>query len=112
MKDAEINYFIHEKELLAVKHALRAWRIYIDNEHIVTILIDHESLKYLKTMRNPSKRLIRWLEKFDEYDLDIRYRKSSKAVVSDAINRRPDFIGEGPANREFVAMIRGIQEDE
>ena len=30
---AEINYPVHEKELLAIKHALTLWNRYVDNGH-------------------------------------------------------------------------------
>ena len=96
---AELNYPVHEKELLAIKHALRTWYMYIDNGKPTVILTDHESLKYLKTTKNPSKRLARWISEFSEYDLDIKYRKGSEAIVPDAISRRPDLIGTTPGNR-------------
>lgn len=113
LSPAEINYPVHEKELLAIKYALQTWRIYIDNGHTTVIYTDHESLKYLATMRNPSKRLARWIEEFGEYNLSIQYRKGSEAVVPDAISRRPDLMGEGPRNRAaIVATIRGFDEDD
>ena len=113
LSPAEINYPVHEKELLAIKYALQTWRIYIDNGHTTTIYTDHESLKYLATMRNPSKRLARWIEEFGEFDLNIQYRKGAEAVVPDAISRRPDFMGEGPRNRAaIIATVRGLDEDD
>ncbi|KAJ6084321.1 hypothetical protein N7486_011121 [Penicillium sp. IBT 16267x] len=45
-----------------------------------------------------SKRLARWIEEFQEYNLTIKYRKGAEAIVPDAISRRPDFIQDGPAN--------------
>lgn len=113
LSPAEVNYPVHEKELLAIKYALQTWRMYIDNGHTTVIYTDHESLKYLATMRNPSKRLARWIEEFGEYNISIQYRKGSEAVVPDAISRRPDLMGEGPRNRAaIVAAIRGFDEDE
>jgi len=113
LSPAEINYPVHEQELLAIKYALQLWRIYIDNGHTTVIYTDHESLKYLKTMRNPSKRLARWVEEFGEYDIDIQYRKGTQAVVPDAISRRPDLMGEGPRNLAApLNLIRGVDEDE
>ena len=103
LNGAELNYSIQEKELLAIKHALRIWVVYIQNGLQTIVVTDHESLKYLKTSRTPSKRLARWLDEFQEFDLDIRYRKGSEAIVPDAISRRPDFMGTGPANRAWVA---------
>jgi hypothetical protein len=102
LNGAEINYPVHEKELLAIKEALRTWTAYVQNGQVTTIVTDHESLKYLNTTRTPSKRLARWIDEFSEYSLDIRYRRGSDAVVPDALSRRPDFIGEGPANRAWV----------
>lgn len=110
---AEVNYPVHEKELLAIKYALNTWRIYIENEYPVTIYTDHESLKYLQTMRNPTKRLARWIADFSEYRLDIRYRKGASMVAPDAISRRPDLMGDGPRNlAAHCEAIRGLEEDE
>jgi hypothetical protein len=95
---AERNYPTQEKELLAIKEALRRWDHYIDNGKPITIVTDHESLQYLTTTKNYSKRLARWVEEFQMYDLEIKYRKGSEAVVPDAISRRPDFVEAGPAN--------------
>ena len=110
---AEINYPIHEKELLAIKYALNTWRVYIENDYPITIFTDHESLKYLQTMRNPTKRLARWIADFSEYNLKICYRKGSLMVAPDAISRRPDLMGQGPRNlaAQFTAL-RGLEEDE
>ena len=98
LQGAELNYPVHEKELLAIKEALRLWDRYIDNGTRTTIVTDHASLQYLQTTKTYSKRLARWVDEFQEYDLKIEYRKGSDAVVPDAISRRPDFIEDGPAN--------------
>ena len=45
---AKGNYATHEKELLAVIHALRTWRHYLLGNHFV-VVTDHKSLKYLHT---------------------------------------------------------------
>ncbi|KAK5312822.1 hypothetical protein LTR93_011170 [Exophiala xenobiotica] len=53
-----------------------------------TVVTDHEGLK--------------WIDEFAQYRLDFRYREGSEAVVPDTISRRPDFMGDGPANRAWV----------
>ena len=98
LKGAELNYPTQEKELLAIKHALRLWERYIENGTTTTVVTDHESLQYLQTTTAYSKRLAQWVEEFQTYDLEIRYRKGTDAVVPDAISRRPDFIQHQPAN--------------
>jgi hypothetical protein len=50
---------MHEKELLAIKEILRNWRVYVKNGLPITIYTDYKNLKYLKIIRNPSKRLAR-----------------------------------------------------
>lgn len=99
LSGAELNYPVHEKELLAIKHALHVWRPYIENGTETTVITDHESLKYLKTTKNPSKRLARWVDEFQSYDLNIEYRPGAEAVMPDSISRRPDLMESAPANR-------------
>lgn len=96
---AELNYPVHEKELLAIKEAIRTWDRYIDRDRFETIIItDSACLQYLNTTREYSKRLARWVAEFQQYRLTIRYRKGSENIVADAISRRPDLRGTAPAN--------------
>jgi len=39
---AELNYPVHEKELLAVKEALRTWAPYLQNNTTTTIITNHQ----------------------------------------------------------------------
>ena len=55
---AEGNYATHEKELLAVIHALRTWRHYLLGNHFI-VVTDHNSLKYLHTQPTLSRRQAR-----------------------------------------------------
>jgi len=90
---------------------LRTWNIYIKNNLFITVYTDYESLKYFKTMRNPSKRLTRWLKKFGKYDLNIRYRKESETIVLNTINRRFNFINNDPRNLAFINLIKRMREN-
>ncbi len=112
LQGAELNYAVQEKELLAIKHALRTWSYYIDNHTRTRIITDHESLKYLKDTKVPSKRLAHWIAEFGTYDLDIQYRPGKEAIVPDAISRRPDFIGTGEAYQSQFNSIRSVDENE
>ena len=48
MKVTEQNYPTHERDLLAIIHALRTWRHYLLGKKI-TIVTNHHSLQYLQT---------------------------------------------------------------
>ena len=61
LNSAERNYPVHELELLAVIHALRTWRCYLEGSKF-RVNSDHLNLKYLTTQQNMSWRQARWLE--------------------------------------------------
>ena len=47
--EAEHNYDIHDRELLAVFRALTHWRhLLLSSPHKVTVLTDHKNLEYYK----------------------------------------------------------------
>src|SRR4030095_5572129 len=89
---AELRYPTHEKELMAIKDTLIKWNQYVDNGLPITVITDHDSLKYMNTVQKPSKRLARWVDEFQSYNLVIKYRPGIQAIVPDAISRRPDFL--------------------
>src|SRR5438552_11956873 len=109
---AELRYPTHEKELLAIKDALTKWHHYIENGMPITVITDHDSLKYMNTVQKPSKRLARWVDEFQQYNLVIKYRPGSQAIVPDAISRRPDFNALVLQNAEdYVPYVRQFLED-
>ena len=88
LNGAQINYPIHEKELLALIQALKLWRHYILGSKI-EVLTDHRSIEYLNSQKNLSQKQARWLDTLEEFDLEIRYRKGSLNVVADSLSRSP-----------------------
>ena len=77
---------MHERELLAVIHALRTWRHYLLGRKFI-IVSDHHSLKYLQTQPQLSRRRARWLEILAEFDFEIVHRPGKSNVVADALSR-------------------------
>ena len=54
MTDAEQNYKIHDKELLAVIRALEAWRHYLEGApHMIEIWTDHKKPQVLPDSKEP-----------------------------------------------------------
>jgi hypothetical protein len=52
MIPAELNYNIHDKELLAIVTALQHWRIYLEGaKHNITMILDHKNLTYFLTTK-------------------------------------------------------------
>jgi hypothetical protein len=49
---AEVNYDIHDRELLAIVQAFRQWRHYLQGaEHEIIVKSDHHNLKYFTTTK-------------------------------------------------------------
>jgi hypothetical protein len=86
---AELNYPIHKKELLAIIHALKTWRIYLEGRPF-TVITDHAALEYLPTQPKLSRRQARWMELLQSYDFVTRYRPG-KTNIADPMTRKPEF---------------------
>jgi RNase H-like domain found in reverse transcriptase len=52
------NYHVHERELLAIVHALKEWRPYFHGSRFA-IKTDHHPLRYLDSQTNISERQMR-----------------------------------------------------
>ena len=89
MLDAETRYPVHEQELLAIIHALGAWRHYLHGVKF-TIMTDHQSLRYFKTQPMLSGRQSRWKDVIANFDFDIEYIKGEANPVADGLSRRAD----------------------
>ena len=89
MLDAERNYPVHEQELLAIIVALKAWEHLVAGRE-VTIMTDHDSLKYLKSQPTLTQRQQRWQEFLARFNLRIEYIRGKSNVIADALSRRPD----------------------
>jgi hypothetical protein len=65
LNSAELNYNVTEKEMLAVVHALRVWRCYLEGADF-TVYTNHVSITYFQTRPNLSRRQARSAEKTGE----------------------------------------------
>jgi hypothetical protein len=91
MSDAERNYDVREQEFMALFKACQHWRHYLHGTQPFTLLTDHDSLKYHKTMPHLSGRLARWIEKMAEFDYTLQHIPGKDNVVADALSRRSDL---------------------
>lgn len=88
LNTAEKKYSATEKECLAIVYGVEKMRPYLEGYHF-TVLSDHQSLKWLHNLKNPSGRLARWVMRLQQYDFHVEYRKGALNQVADALSREP-----------------------
>lgn len=95
----ELNYGIHDKELMAIIEAFKEWKHYLSGTtHEVKVYTDHKNLTSFTTSKELNKRQIRWYEFLCEFNFEIIYRKGSENGRADALSRREDLRSEEPVH--------------
>ena len=91
LKAAELNYPVHDKELLAIKYALMKFRVHLLGGKPFVVYTDHASLRTAIKSPHLSQRMARWLAFFAEYDFKVEYKPGKENILADALSRRPDL---------------------
>jgi hypothetical protein len=88
----ELNYQIHDKELMAIIEAFKEWRVYLSGtKEPVKVYTDHKNLVSFTTTKDLNKRQIRWAEFMTGFNFQIIYRPGTKNGRADALSRRSDL---------------------
>ncbi|MBW0561012.1 hypothetical protein O181_100727 [Austropuccinia psidii MF-1] len=104
---AEINYEIHENELLGIVWALKRWRAFLlslsDSFEVFT---DHSSLQYFIYSKVLTCCQAHWAEFLSEFNFSITYRPGRLATLPDDMypERGVDFIRNNPQN--FLQVLK------
>jgi len=73
--NAEINYTITDKELLAIRDAFIAWRhLLLGAKYQITVYTDHRNLIYTLGGKFANQRQHRWYLFFQKYNFIVKYR--------------------------------------
>ena len=86
LSSADQNYIATERECYSVVWAITTLRPYIEGQKFV-VRPDHDALRLLLTLSDPSGRLMRWRLRLSEFDFEIQYRPRSVHQVPDALSR-------------------------
>ena len=94
LSNAEINYTIYDKELLAIITAFDVWRQHLEGaKYSVQVITDHKNLLYLKKPQHLNQRQIRQSLFLSIFDYRITYRPGIRSGKPDSLSRRPDYQG-------------------
>ncbi|KAI1007772.1 hypothetical protein K3495_g454 [Podosphaera aphanis] len=93
MAPAELNYAVHDKEMLAIIHSFGKWRAELtSNENQVRVITDHKALEYFMTTKPLNSRQARWAEILADFNFVITYRPGKQTPLADALTRRVNEV--------------------
>lgn len=98
---AEKNYSVVELECLAVVWAINKLKGYLEGYQF-TVVSDHRSLRWLRSLEKPSGRLARWMLELQHYNFEVLYRKGALNQVADALSRAKEDQVRGRPSRLAV----------
>jgi hypothetical protein len=78
----ETKYAAYDRELLALKESMLAWRFFTEGNH-VTVYTDHQVLEQILKQNTLSSRQFGALFTLTNFDYDIKYIKGAKNIVAD-----------------------------
>ncbi|MBW0577878.1 hypothetical protein O181_117593, partial [Austropuccinia psidii MF-1] len=116
---AELNYEIHDKDLLGIVWALKRWRAFLLSlSNPFEVLTDHSSLHYFMYSKCLTCCQALWAEFLSEFHFTSTYLSGRLATLPDALSRWDnmypergvDFISKNHQNFHQVIKQDGIQE--
>jgi len=108
LQPAEHNYKIHNKELLAIIHALKHFCHYLQGSaHQTKIFLDHANLKYF-TMKQMLTHCQAWWSLFLSTFDYIIIPKPGKINKADVLSRHPDYK-EGIASENVETILLTLE---
>ncbi len=111
---AEINYGIHDKEMLGVMESLQEFRHWLSGTVIpVLVITDHKNLEYFMTSHQLNQRQACWSLELTKFNFKLSWIPGSKNPAN-APSRRPDYTpqeGDNIKNANYQALLKPYHMD-
>ena len=89
---AELNYDVHDKELLAIIDSFEQWEAQlIGAKYQIEVYSDHQNLMSFTTTKKLNRRQVRWAETMANFDFKVYHRAGTLNGAADALSRRTDL---------------------
>src|SRR3979490_1488252 len=100
----ELNYDVHDKELLAIFEAFQRWQHYLEGSaDPINVITDHKNLEYFCTTKILTRRQARWSEHLSQFNPVICFRLGCLGTKPDSLTRRWDvYLKEGASDYATV----------
>jgi len=88
MIEAERNYEIYNKEMLAIICALEDWRHYLEGlPQPFDIISDHRNLEYWQTAQDLTRQQARWSLYLSHFDFHLTHKPGTANTQADPLSR-------------------------
>ena len=88
----EINYEVHDKELLAIVACFQQWHSFLlSTIEPVQVLTDHRNLLYFSESKKLNRRQVRWSLFLCNFDFRIIFRPGREGGKPDALSQQQDY---------------------
>jgi len=105
LSPVEQNYKIHNKEMLAIIHALEEWRHFLERaQHLVEIWTNHKNLEYFMTVKKLNHCQACWSLYLAHFDFKLIYCPEHSIGKPDALSWRLDHSN-GASDNEDVVLL-------
>ncbi len=108
LTDTEINYDVHDREMLGVIESLKEFRPWLSGMVIpVSIVTDHKNLEYFMTLHLLNHQQAQWSLELAEFNFKLLWTLGSKNPA-DAPSRCPDYVpqeGDTTKNVNFQIIL-------
>ena len=105
LKGPELNYFITEKEMLAIVWALNKLYTYLLGAK-VRVITDHKAITFFNKCRFANNRLMRWILATQDFDINFEYIKDCMNVAADVLSRNPiDFMSSKLNDEIYIGTL-------
>jgi len=106
LESAELNYDIHDLQLLAIVWVFKHWRHYLkNNSHSIQMLTDHVNLQYFFMMKKLNQKQTHWAEKLAMFNFYIEYQ-TNKRNLTDRSSRQLNYESVDSSHTELLLTFQ------
>ena len=107
LNEAERNYEIHDKEMLAIIWCLEAWRHFLEGaKDQFEIWTDHKNLEYFIKAPKLNRRQARWSLYLSRFDFALKHVAGKSIGRADSLSRRVDWAERVERDNENQVILK------
>jgi len=107
LNEAERNYEIHNKEMLAIIRCLEAWRHFLEGaKDWFEIWMNHKNLEYFIKAQKLNQRQARWSLYLSRFDFTLKHVAGKSMGRADSLSRRVDWVEGVEQDNENQVMLK------